>query len=234
MSKTYAPIDEPQDGALLRASLAVSSAPATAFSTPSQPLRAGWQRRWRSLELTTALVEGHAAVNPVSQLVDRPRIQRDEVEWLEPEEAARFLYECTGDPHTLMAIALLTSTRRSEATGLEWEDVDFERGLIRVRPNRWRKLKRPHSARSVRPWPQLRETLEPLQQESGLVVPNCNGKPYTDLRRGMEAAAERAKITKLTSWNTLRHTYASLRLQSLENGAAVSPFQVVKELGHKG
>jgi integrase len=181
-----------------------------------------------------AVSEGHAAMNPVSQLVDRPRIQREEVEWLEPEEAARFLAECTSDLHTLMAIALLSGTRRSEATGLEWEDVDFERGLIRLRPNRWRKLKRPHCARSIRLWPQLRETLEPLQQGSGLVVPNRNGKPYTDLRRGMEAAAERAKITKPISWNTLRHTYASLRLQCVENGAAISPFKVAKELGHKG
>ena len=34
--------------------------------------------------------------------------------------------------------------------------------------------------------------------------------------------------------NMLRHIYCSTRLQTLERGAAVSPFTVGKELGHGG
>jgi integrase len=167
-------------------------------------------------------------------MVDKPRIERDEPEWLEPGEAAKFLAECKGDLHTLMAIALLTGARKQEVTGLEWSDVDFKRGLIQIRPNQWRKLKRAHSKRSVKLWPQLYAILEPLKQKNGLVVPNRLGEPYSDVRGGMEGAAERAKISKEVSWNTLRHTYASLRLQTLDNGAAISPFKVAHELGHKG
>ena len=180
-----------------------------------------------------AISEGYLVVNPVALMVDKPRIERDEVEWLEPEEAAAFLAECEGDVHTLMAIALLTGARKQEVTGLEWSDVDFERGLVRIRANKWRELKRGH-ARSVKLWPQLREILEGLDRKGRLVVPNPNGTPYTDKRSGMKKAEERAKVGKHVSWNTLRHTYASLRLQTLDNGAAISPFRVAKELGHQG
>ncbi len=180
-----------------------------------------------------AISEGYVTVNPVSLMVDKPKIERDEVEWLEPEEAAASLAKCEGDLHTLMAIALLTGARKQEVTGLEWRDVDFERGLVRIRANKWRYLKR-GDARSVKLWPQLREILEALdRKDGGLVVPNRNGEPYSDVRGGMKSAEERAKVGKHISWNTLRHTYASLRLQTLDNGAAISPFRVAKELGHE-
>ena len=80
-----------------------------------------------------AVSEGYIAANPVAQMVDKPVVERDEPVWLEPHEAAAFLTECEGDLHTLMAIALLTGARKQEVTGLEWDDVDFERDLIRIR-----------------------------------------------------------------------------------------------------
>lgn len=179
-----------------------------------------------------AVAEGYLAQNPVALMVDKPKVERDEPEWLEPEEAAAFLAECEGDTHTLMAIALLTGARKKEVTGLEWSDVDFGRGLIRIRPNEWRKLKR-GQARSIKLWPQLRAMLEPLRQKSGLVVPSeRTGRPYTDVRPSIEEAREAAGIEKAITWNTLRHTYASLRLQTLDNGAPISLFKVARELGH--
>ena len=191
-----------------------------------------------------AVAEGYVEVNPVSQMVDKPRIEREEPEWLEPEEAAAFLAECKGDLHTLVAIALFTGARKQEICGLQWEDVDFNRDLIQIRANKWRKLKRNHSKRSIKLWSQLRAILEPLAKtgirfgpqkwKTGLVVPNRHGGMYIDVRGGMEGAGERAEIGKEVSWNTLRHTYASLRLQTVDNGAPISPFRVAKELGHKG
>ena len=66
------------------------------------------------------------------------------------------------------------------------------------------------------------------------MVESPYGGIYKDVRGGIKVAAERAKLTAKISWNTLRHTYASLRLQTLDNGAPVSPFKVSKELGHSG
>jgi len=37
------------------------------------------------------------------------------------------------DPAKMMRLALFTGMRRSEIYGLQWRDVDFERGFIHIR-----------------------------------------------------------------------------------------------------
>ncbi len=181
-----------------------------------------------------AVAEGYVLTNPVALMVDKPRIERPEPDWLEPEEGARLIDACVGDVQALVAIALLTGGRKAEVLGLETADVDFKRGIVRIRPNKWRALKTERSKRTVRLWPQLREILEARDLRPGPLVPNSRGEPYTDVRGGMEGAIERAKIEKRVSWTTFRHTYASLRLQTVDNGHSVSVFNVARELGHSG
>jgi len=66
----------------------------------------------------------------------------------------------------------------------------------------------------------------------GLLFPAENGGLLTDLRAGLKNALESAGITKRVTWHTLRHTYAAARLQTTDAGAPVSPYTVMKELGH--
>ena len=50
-----------------------------------------------------------------------------------PEQVAALLAECRGWLHTFVVIALNTGLRVSEVLSLTWEDVDFEKSVIKVR-----------------------------------------------------------------------------------------------------
>lgn len=138
----------------------------------------------------------------------------------------------------VFAVPLLTSARKSEALGLEARDVDFERSVVHIRPNRWRKLKTRYSKRSVPLWPQLRKILaehvERFDLSEGLLFPAPDGAMLSDLRGSIAAILEAAKIEKRVTFTTLRHTYASTRIQTLDNGAPVSLYTVAREMGHQG
>ena len=56
-----------------------------------------------------------------------------------------------------------------------------------------------------------------------------------DARKMFDAVGERAgwKAGEIRS-KRLRHTYCSVRMQTLDNGAPISPFTVARELGHGG
>lgn len=196
-----------------------------------------------------AVAEGKASENPVRRLPEKPSIGSDERVWLEPGEAARFLAAAAkldADPHPrtvpylrpVFAVPLLTSARKSEALGLEARDVDFERSVVHIRPNRWRKLKTRYSKRSVPLWPQLRKILaehvERFDLSEGLLFPAPDGAMLSDLRGSIAAILEEAKIEKRVTFTTLRHTYASTRIQTLDNGAPVSLYTVAREMGHQG
>lgn len=104
-----------------------------------------------------------AASNPWKLLPksERPRLKRSETEFLEVGEAAALLAATesirtrTVPLRTLVATFLLTGGRLSEVLGLEWSDINFERQIVVIRPNKWRSLKR-GTTRTVPLWPQLR------------------------------------------------------------------------------
>ena len=49
--------------------------------------------------------------------------------------------------------------------GLEVDDIDTVNDRVTFRPNRWRRLKTPRSARTIKLWPQLKEILQPYLNE---------------------------------------------------------------------
>ncbi len=70
----------------------------------------------------------------VAELVDPPHYQPPEVQPFTPEEAQAFLAAAKGDRlEALYTVVLAVGLREGEALGLRWEDVDFTKGLIRVR-----------------------------------------------------------------------------------------------------
>src|SRR5439155_2497305 len=57
-------------------------------------------------------------------------------------------------------------------------------------------------------------------------------RPYTQLR-AFATVLTQAQIEKPVTLHTLRHTYCSARLQTLDGGASVSVWDVAVELGHR-
>jgi integrase len=180
--------------------------------------------------------------NPVSGLYRKPKATRDRQrtdEFFEIDAAARFLDAARrhGKYFEVIATYLLTGGRRTEVFGLLNQDLDFDSGYIHFRPNQFRGLKRTWSERSVPMWPQLRQILEPYVEahdagNDDLVFPGETGKMITDLRKPIREIAKLAKLAepRLTKF---RHTYASARLQTTDNGRQIALWTVAKELGHK-
>jgi integrase len=99
------------------------------------------------------------------------------------------------------------------------------------------------NAPANRAGPPLREILKayfPRREREGgtLLFPSFRtGKEamVTDFRKVLDAIAGRAEWApgEIRS-KMFRHTYCAARLQTLDQGAAVSPFTVAREMGHGG
>jgi len=186
---------------------------------------------------------GHVPVgfNPVSGLYRKPSAVKKQLrteDFFEIDEAARFLEAARSlELHdALFAAFLLTGGRRKEVLGLLVRDIDLDVGTVTFRPNEYRGLKRVWSERTIPLWPQLRDALEPTLRRTpaprSLLFPGQTGGMYTDLRKPLRAISSHLGIVtpRLTKF---RHTYATARLQTTDNGKQISLWTVAKELGHK-
>lgn len=207
---------------------------------------------------TAAIRErAYHALNPVHGIV-KPLESPPSDEWFEPWQTAALLESArTYTPipparpiprcgYALIAFIALTGCRMREAFGIEIDDVDFSRRVIRIHPNTWRRLKTPRSTRVVPLWPQLSEILSEYLGRYGsrlnrLLFPSerllARGEEgmITDSRKMLDTLGSRVGFQPgEVRWNKLRHGYATARLQTLDNGALVSTFTVARELGHTG
>jgi integrase len=204
-----------------------------------------------------AIAEGRVSLgyNPVASMPRKmkPKAAHREARWLEVNEASLLLeasrfyrgahhWDSAPFGYELVATYLLTGGRPSEVTGLEVDDISLERETVTFRQNRFRRLKTATSARVVRLWPQLAEILKayfPKREQMGqgtLLFPSFRtGKEgvFRYPHRIVARVAERAGLSDVTPY-TLRHTYCSARLQTLDGAAPVSPFTIGRELGHGG
>lgn len=199
----------------------------------------------------------YSGTNPVDGIV-KPVEAPPSEEWFEPwqtvallEAARTYRPTAPGRPlpecaYALIAFVALTGCRMREAFGIEVEDVDFGRRVIRIHPNAWRRLKTPRSTRVVPLWPQLAEILSEYIGNYGsglnrLLFPSerllARGREgmITDSNKMLDRLGSRVGFQPgEVRWNKLRHGYATARLQTLDNGAPVSTFTVARELGHTG
>jgi integrase len=158
--------------------------------------------------------------------------------------------------YPIIATFLLTGGRKSEVLGLDVEDVSFDRGLVRFRPNAHRRLKTQTSVRVVPLWPQLREILQAWMYDretprtSGLLFPTPGGGMVSDLRKSLDAMSELCGMEPgEVRTRAFRHTYCSARLQTVQRILGpgrdptdedawefieVSKWTVQKEMGHGG
>ncbi|MBP2345064.1 tyrosine-type recombinase/integrase [Streptomyces virginiae] len=88
--------------------------------------------------LNEAVRRAHLAVNPAT-IAKAPRLEEEEVEPYTVEEVQRLLAEAAKHRNTARwVIALALGLRQGEVLGMQWDDVNFELGVIRVRRGRLR------------------------------------------------------------------------------------------------
>jgi integrase len=187
----------------------------------------------------------------VAQLVDPPRSRRYEMRSLDPDEARTFLATVRGDRlEALYSVALSLGLRQGEALGLLWENVDLEKGILKVRTALQRvdgkqQLVEPKTAKSRRTifmpgmtvtalrahrMRQLEERLAAGTRwtDSGLVFTSTIGTPLDQRNafRLFQEALQRAGLPHIR-FHDLRHTCASLLLAQ-----GVHPRVVMETLGH--
>jgi integrase len=108
--------------------------------------------------LKQAVLDGLSPRN-VCEAVKPPKVERKEVTPLDRQQAKVLLEAASGDRlEALYMLAVHTGMREGELLGLKWEDVDLERGMLRLKHALVREggktilgdLKTPKSRRSVR------------------------------------------------------------------------------------
>lgn len=201
--------------------------------------------------LGQALKWGLVARN-VATLVEPPRSRRAEVRPFTEEESRALLAAAKGDRlEALYAVAITLGLRQGELLGLRWEDLDLDRGVLRVRqqlqhmkreqptlkglktrasrrdldlPARLALHLRAHRARQAAE----RERKGEGWRDHGLVFPSAVGTPLTprNLVRRFQDLLRRAGLPA-RRFHDLRHTAASLMF---ERGLEATTVQRV--LGH--
>jgi site-specific recombinase XerD len=141
------------------------------------------------------------------------------------DDVARMI-DSTANPKHRNVLMLLyyAGMRLSEAIGVRWEDIDFERGLIHIKNAKGGK------ERIVFLHPKLKMSLKAHDEVEGLVFLSQRGRKYSKrtVEKIVEGAATKAGIGKNVTPHTLRHCFAT---HLLEAGADIRYIQHL--LGHK-
>src|SRR5579859_8274212 len=77
---------------------------------------------------------GHLTINPCDG-VDLPTIHITEPDILSEEDLNRMILCAlneTNQMHAIIPLLLITGLRRGELLGLHWDDIDLEKGTLRV------------------------------------------------------------------------------------------------------
>lgn len=187
----------------------------------------------------------------VASLVEPPRGPKAQIRPLDPSEARTFLTSLKGDRlEALYAVALALGLRQGEALGLTWQNVDLDRGLLRVVHQLQRvdrrlqlvDLKTELSRRTLVLPSSLRVRLQDHQKcqaaeraalgskwhETGLVFTKPDGRPLegSTVTRHFHELLDQAGLPQ-RRFHDLRHSCATLLLVQ-----GVSARVVMEVLGH--
>ncbi len=169
--------------------------------------------------------------NP-AEFVKRPRCEKANIDFLEPDEIRRLIAATDGRHRCLMMFACFTGCRQSEILGLRWQDVDLAGHRVFIRQvlqgNQFLPPKTENSRRTV-DLPtalvdelgqhQVRQAIELGQNPHDLVFTSQRGTPLASrnvTQRVLEPALKRAELRKV-SFHSLRHSYVSMLINQGEN-----------------
>lgn len=160
-----------------------------------------------------------------------PQFPPNEHPFLDPEQVKTFIAAAEGDPYQIPSLLALSSLRRSEICGLQWENVDLGKKRILVKgavvedEHYNLVMKQENKNRSSTRYipiliPELYNALLAVQKPSGKVV---TLHPDSILR-GVNRICDRAGLPRV-GVHGLRHSFASLAYH------LGIPDQIIMELG---
>jgi integrase len=189
--------------------------------------------------LKDAVAWGYAPRNVAAE-VAAPKPYQREITVLTPEEVKRLLAAARGDRlECVYVLAATCGLRQGECLGLRFEDVDFDRGTLRIRRTLWRNRayppKTPRSRRTIK-LPEitpdaLKRHAESNRGGGGWMFPTKHGNPVNAqnfLHRPWKRMLRKAGLPETTRFHDLRHGAASLWLSKGVPLPAVS-----QVLGHR-
>ena len=181
----------------------------------------------RELDLLKSLLSraeglGYLKSSPAKGVKKIPT-QATEPRFLNSEQGGLLIGSATGQMKTFILLGLCAGLRKSEIFNLRWEDIDWDRRELVVRITKGKRSRRiPLSD-------ELEEglRLHPKHGSSNFVIHNTDGSQWKDVRRGYEAALERAGLPRMRI-HDMRHSFISNLV------AAGVDLHTVKELaGHR-
>lgn len=124
-----------------------------------------------------------------------------------------------GPKNALLWIMIRAGLRFDEAANLNWQDIDWEQGVI------YYIAKRGKARVSILP-DEARAILEPIKKKKGLIAPNKDGDPLKSIKTLFATASERSGVS-IKGPHTLRHICGTYTLE------ATGDLRLVQEtLGH--
>lgn len=173
--------------------------------------------------LENARAWGLLTVNPVSN-IKAPKQDRPRVRYWTPDHARAFLRLAGSDRYEAAYwLALTAGLRQGEIFGLRWEDVELDKGLVRVRQtlitdNKGRRSfgepKTYGGRRTVLLIPPTLAVMAKQGRRSGLVFTTQAGTPMQQsnfMSRNYRPLVERCQLPYIR-FHDLRHTCATLLL----------------------
>lgn len=195
-------------------------------------------------------VRRNLVITAATDDVKRPRVEKREMRTLDKAQVLALLRIAGDDPYeALYTLAVSTGLRRGELFGLEWKDVDFDRGVLSVRRSvsangKTVKPTKTGRGRTLRLAPgavaalilhrarqqEHKAMMGASWQEHGLVFPSLAGTATNAdnfVKRSFKPLLRKAGLPEIR-FHDLRHTFATLLLPRPE-----VPSKVVQEmLGH--
>ena len=160
--------------------------------------------------------------------IERPKVDNETTEDLTPEQLSRLLAVLNSDPNYQVAgamkIALFTGMRVSEIFGLQWRDIDFQRGFIHIRdPKGGTDQRIPLNDAT-------RNLLENHPRTSDYIFPGPSGGRRLRADKAANRIKAEARLPKeFRPFHGLRHVYATM----LASSGQVDLYTLQKLLTHK-
>lgn len=170
-----------------------------------------------------AVRHGKLDNNPISQI---RKLAENNVRMrvLAHEEIESLIKACPYHLRPVVEMAYYTGMRRSEIVFLTWDEVDLDKGFIRLSASRTKT----NAARNIPLHPRLKEILRQLPR--GLRTNRVfllKGKPFAEIKRSFNKACRDASLNNFT-FHDLRHcALNNLRL------AGNDYFRIMAISGHK-